>query len=168
MNNAYDVHLEESYSAYNQAFSHDLGLNSCAQHDFDREEIIPLTQTRKNEMKNEYITKACREEICLKNAIQTLNLKFEDVYVNLNRGNLGKKHWDKVENDVNLECITYFRGIQCKYKWNILKKTFKKEKQMKNNTGGDLSTWNFYNDTKRTIGKAPKMIGLMKGYSGKE
>ena len=98
--------------------------------------------------------------------MQTLILKFEHVYVNQNHGNLGKKHWDKVENDVKLEVITYFTGIQCKYKWNILKKTFKKEKHIENNIGGTPSTWNFYNDMEHIIGKTPKVIGLMKVYNG--
>ena len=158
MNNAYDVDLEESYIAYNQAISPYIGLNSCPQHDSDIEEIIPLTQTEENEMKNEDITKECREELWPKNDVQTLILKFEDVYVNLNHGNLGKKHWDKVENDVNLECITSLTGIQYKYKWNILKKTFKKEKQVENNIGVPPSTWNFYNNMEQIIGKTPKLI----------
>ena len=46
-------------------------------------------------MKNEDITKECREELWPKNTVQTLIVKFEDVYVNLNCGNLGKKQWIK-------------------------------------------------------------------------
>ena len=92
MNNAYDVDLEESYNAYNQSIAPDLGLNSYPQHDYDIEEIIPLTQTEENEMKNEDITKECREELWPKNVVQTLILKFEDIYVSLNHGNLGRKH----------------------------------------------------------------------------
>jgi len=168
LNNAYDVDLEEYYSASNQEVAPDLGLNSCPQHDSDMEEIIPLTQTVENEITNEDITKEIREELWPKNVVQTLILKFEDVYVNLNHGNLCKKHWDKLANDVNHECRTSFTGIQCKYKWNRLKRTFKKEKQMENNTGGKPSTWNFYNDMERIIGKTPKVIGLMEGFNGKK
>ena len=61
-----------------------------------------------------------------------------------------------------------FTSIQCKYKWNILKKTFKKEKHMENKTGGTPSTWNFYNDMEHIIEKNPKVISLMHGYNGKE
>ena len=50
---------------------------------------------------------------------------------------------------------------------NILKKTFKKEKHVENNTGGTPSTWNFYNDMDRIIGKTPKVNGLIQGYNGK-
>ena len=73
-----------------------------------------------------------------------------------------------MENDVNLECITSLTGIQYKYKWNILKKTFKKEKHMENKTGGTPSIWNFYNDMEHIIEKSPKVISLMHGYNGKE
>ena len=92
LNNAYDVDLEEPYSAYNEEVAPHLGINSCPQHDSDMEKIIPLTQTEETEMKNKDTIKECREELWPKNIVQTLVLKFEDVYVNLNHGNLGKKH----------------------------------------------------------------------------
>ena len=47
-----------------------------------------------------------------------------------------------------------------KYKWN----GERYGKQLR----GKPSTWNFYNDMERIIGKTPKVIGLMKGYNGKE
>lgn len=79
------------------------------------------------------MTKKYKEKLWPKKVMQMLLLKFEDVYMNLNHENLCKKWWNKVANDVNLECTTFFIEPQFKMKGNKLKKTFKKEKQIQNN-----------------------------------
>ena len=92
------------------------------------------------ERTNQDMTKEYKEENWPNNAMQTLILKCEYICVNLNQENIFKKHLDKIENDVNLECGTYFIGSQCNYKWKRLYKTFKKNKQMVNNIGEAMQT----------------------------
>ncbi|KAH9318545.1 hypothetical protein KI387_020314, partial [Taxus chinensis] len=127
------------------------GVDSSPKPDSKIEEITSLTRTFENDTTNDEIKKEFKEELWPKQAVKELILNFEEVYENVNHGNLTKQHWEKVVNVVNVRCGTSLTGIQCKYKWNRLRKTFKREKQLENTTGAPLSTWMFYEDMNRII-----------------
>eukprot|EP00252_Welwitschia_mirabilis_P007761 TRINITY_DN1943_c0_g3_i1.p1 TRINITY_DN1943_c0_g3~~TRINITY_DN1943_c0_g3_i1.p1 ORF type:complete len:410 (+),score=80.85 TRINITY_DN1943_c0_g3_i1:461-1690(+) len=41
---------------------------------------------------------------------------------------MGKTHWGRIAEAVNAACNTSYSGVQCKYKWNRLKKSYTKAK----------------------------------------
>lgn len=77
------------------------------QEDINIEEYVPLspayaTQTIDSTEMQEVIKEHHESKLWPKFAIDGLILKYEDVYVDINHGNLGKKHWHKVATVVNL------------------------------------------------------------------
>uniref|UniRef100_A0A0D6R9X2 Tyrosine-protein phosphatase domain-containing protein n=1 Tax=Araucaria cunninghamii TaxID=56994 RepID=A0A0D6R9X2_ARACU len=96
------------------------------------------------------VTATPREELWPNAAIDVLLLKFEDLCFNSHRGRqLGKTHWGRIAAAVNAACGANYSGVQCKYKWNRLKKSYNKAK-----LHGDSSKFMFYNHVDRIVKKA--------------
>eukprot|EP00252_Welwitschia_mirabilis_P009736 TRINITY_DN2254_c0_g4_i1.p1 TRINITY_DN2254_c0_g4~~TRINITY_DN2254_c0_g4_i1.p1 ORF type:complete len:516 (-),score=98.86 TRINITY_DN2254_c0_g4_i1:333-1760(-) len=92
--------------------------------------------------------------------LTTFLSKVEGVYNRANNGYLGKKHWDQIANETNQACNSSLTGLQCRDKWNRLKKILKKEKSKLNATGATSSTWPLYVDVDRIIRKSRRIAGL--------
>eukprot|EP00252_Welwitschia_mirabilis_P009738 TRINITY_DN2254_c0_g5_i3.p1 TRINITY_DN2254_c0_g5~~TRINITY_DN2254_c0_g5_i3.p1 ORF type:complete len:433 (-),score=94.44 TRINITY_DN2254_c0_g5_i3:559-1857(-) len=111
-------------------------------------------------------TKDGKNRLWPKSTISILISKFEEIYNKLNCGKLGKKHWDLLADEMNRACNCSFTGMQCRYKWNRLKKSYKKEKMKREVSGAKSSNWPYYDEIDRVIGKSLKVGGLPEGFEG--
>uniref|UniRef100_A0A0C9S3W7 diphosphoinositol-polyphosphate diphosphatase n=1 Tax=Wollemia nobilis TaxID=56998 RepID=A0A0C9S3W7_9CONI len=101
--------------------------------------------------KEREVTKVQKEELWPNSAVDALLRKFEDLCFDKHRGQLGKKHWDRIAAAVNAICGTDYTGMQCKYKWHRLKKMYNKEKQR-----NEPSKWAFYRHVEHIVQKSSK------------
>jgi hypothetical protein len=104
--------------------------------------------------KEREVTKVQKEELWPNSAVDALLRKFEDLCFNKHRGQLGKKHWDRIAAAVNVICGTDYTGMQCKYKWHRLKKMYNKEKQR-----NEPSKWAFFSTCRAHCSKVIKITG---------
>eukprot|EP01018_Ginkgo_biloba_P029470 Gb_03231 [translate_table: standard] len=118
--------------------------------------VRPPNQTNETKKRKEReVTKVQKEELWPNPAVDALLRKFEDLCFNKHRGQLGKKHWDRIAAAVNAICGTDYTGMQCKYKWHRLKKMYNKEKQR-----SEPSKWAFYRHVEHIVQKASKSAGI--------
>ncbi|KAH9315551.1 hypothetical protein KI387_024178 [Taxus chinensis] len=108
-----------------------------------------VTEARKR--KEREVTKVHKEELWPNTAVDALLRKFEDLCFDNHRGQLGKKHWDRIAAAVNAICGTDYTGMQCKYKWHRLKKMYNKEKQR-----NEPSKWAFFRHVEHIVQKSSK------------
>ncbi|XP_057849037.2 uncharacterized protein LOC131059981 [Cryptomeria japonica] len=108
-----------------------------------------VTEVRKR--KEREVTKVQKEELWPNTAVDALLRKFEDLCFDKHRGQLGKKHWDRIAAAVNAVCGTDYTGMQCKYKWHRLKKMYNKEKQR-----NEPSKWAFFRHVEHIVQKSSK------------
>lgn len=94
-------------------------------------------------------SRAQKEALWPNTAIDVLLLKFEDMCFNVSRGRLGKTHWGQIADAVNVACSANYSGVQCKYKWNRLKKSYNKAK-----LHGETSRFLFYKRVERIVHRA--------------
>ncbi|GLJ14908.1 hypothetical protein SUGI_0242660, partial [Cryptomeria japonica] len=110
---------------------------------------VALPCNKRKEMESS-TSRVYREELWPNSAIDVLLLKFEDLCYDSHRGRLlGKTHWGRIAAAVNDACSANYSGVQCKYKWNRLKKSYNKAK-----LHGDPSRFVFYNHVDRIVKKA--------------
>eukprot|EP00252_Welwitschia_mirabilis_P009735 TRINITY_DN2254_c0_g3_i1.p1 TRINITY_DN2254_c0_g3~~TRINITY_DN2254_c0_g3_i1.p1 ORF type:complete len:553 (-),score=107.45 TRINITY_DN2254_c0_g3_i1:378-2036(-) len=107
--------------------------------------------------------KGSKNELWPQSTIAVFILKFEEVYNSVNHDYLAKRHWDQVANETNKICNSNLTGLQCRYKWNRLRKIYTTEKLKLNATGAKISMWPFYADFDRILGKTRKIIRLIRG-----
>ncbi|XP_020524285.1 uncharacterized protein LOC18995747 isoform X1 [Amborella trichopoda] len=92
-----------------------------------------------------------KEELWPNTAIDALLDRFEEYCFNRPQAQLGKKHWDRIAMEVNRMCRTEYTGMQCKYKWHRLKKTYAKEKQR-----AGRSKWAFFPHVELLVNKSSR------------
>jgi len=94
-------------------------------------------------------SRAHKEALWPNTSIDVLLLKFEDTCFSVSRGRLGKTHWGRIADAVNAVCSANYSGVQCKYKWNRLKKSYNKAK-----LHGETSRFVHYKRVERIVQKA--------------
>ncbi|KAH9314741.1 hypothetical protein KI387_023368, partial [Taxus chinensis] len=110
---------------------------------------VALPCIKRKEMESS-TSRVYREELWPNTAIDVLLLKFEDLCYDSHRGRLlGKTHWGRIAAAVNDACSANYSGVQCKYKWNRLKKSYNKAK-----LHGDPSRFVFFSHVDRIVKKA--------------
>eukprot|EP00252_Welwitschia_mirabilis_P000678 TRINITY_DN1064_c0_g2_i2.p1 TRINITY_DN1064_c0_g2~~TRINITY_DN1064_c0_g2_i2.p1 ORF type:complete len:662 (+),score=120.07 TRINITY_DN1064_c0_g2_i2:394-2379(+) len=145
------LHQEFQDPCYRQKWVHSSSGDGLIQ-SFDH--FSPVAEAKKRKERNpsgSVALRPIREELWPRNAVHALLGKFEDLCFNKQRGQLGKKHWDRIAIAVNDVCGTDYSGMQCKYKWHRLKKMYNKEKQL-----NQPSKWIFFNHVHHVVQKCSK------------
>eukprot|EP00252_Welwitschia_mirabilis_P009739 TRINITY_DN2254_c0_g6_i1.p1 TRINITY_DN2254_c0_g6~~TRINITY_DN2254_c0_g6_i1.p1 ORF type:complete len:455 (-),score=106.38 TRINITY_DN2254_c0_g6_i1:307-1671(-) len=119
---------------------------------------------------SDFVTEAkdSKSELWPNSTVAVFIAKFEGVYNSVNHGYLAQKHWDQIAAETNKICNSNLTGLQCKYKWHRLRKIYKREKLKLNATGANISTWPFYADFDRILGRSRKIMKLTGGFEEME
>lgn len=89
---------------------------------------------------------------------------YEEKYIHIQRGNLGKRHWNEIVLEFNKKCDLALTKEQCRSKLDNLKKRYKKEREnFVTTSGGIPSTWDLYDRCDILWGCTPKGAGIPGG-----
>jgi hypothetical protein len=95
--------------------------------------------------------------------------EWETEYTRINRGNLAKKHWDKITREVNERLPagqTPYTVKQVRTKLDTLKAKFKEESKKKTSTGSVSSDWVHFKKLSAYMTTMPKVAGIPNARDG--